>query len=52
MRISITCAAALLWAAARVGAQQPAPAGDPRIPEIPFDATVDFLKLPPNTYFG
>jgi len=22
------------------------------VPEIPFDATVDFLKLPPNVYFG
>jgi len=52
MRIGDVCAVALLCATARVGAQQPAPAGDPRVPEIPFDATVDFLKLPPNTYLG
>ena len=52
MKVSHVCAAALLFAAVGAGAQQPAPAGDPRVPEIPFDATVDFLKLPANTYFG
>lgn len=46
------CAAALLCAAAGAGAQEPAPAGDPRVPEIPFESSIDFLKLPPETYLG
>ena len=52
MNPRLVCAIALSVAIARGGAQQPAQTGDPRAPEIPFDATVDFLKLPPNTYFG
>ena len=52
MNSRFVSAIALLAAIARGGAQQPARTGDQRVPEIPFDATVDFLKLPPNTYFG
>jgi len=40
--------AAIVSSAAAANAQQPAAA----VPEIRFDASVDFLKLPPNMYFG
>jgi sugar lactone lactonase YvrE len=43
-RLIIAASAAVLMAGAAAG-QQPAP-------EIPYDGSVDFLKLPDNVYFG
>jgi DNA-binding beta-propeller fold protein YncE len=44
-RFQVALLPALVFAAANAAAQQP-------VPEIRFDATVDFLKLPPDLYLG
>jgi DNA-binding beta-propeller fold protein YncE len=49
-RRAVGCA--VLLASPLVTARAQSASGDGAVPEIRFDATVDFLKLPADTYFG